>query len=488
MTRPLLYIEDDLSDVRLAVQGKVERPPDALLRPEQTEDADPLQGVVRQAAALARWTAERVTGPLTVCTGVKRALCERVRAPSAAPLVVQAALAERSEEEANRIASLTIEPIAPARPSRHRRGDSAPAASPVTVLELPTAAIRLVLDELDGRGLPCVEAITLWHATLRATFPDPAPPSSTTAADHLPLRAVVVSSPPSSVIWAFGKGAALMAGGAAQAPTAAAAASRLLLDWMSWCAQLEAAPEHTRVLGPWAGDLADLLRNALPEVQVDAAPSPDPLDQTLAILSTREIPLDDPPPSSSVRLTSLTTRPSRRHRAAALWLSAAAALLAAAGVLFSLRAYAWKAELSRQTTALRQTIRQQAVEAVAPSPLPPGDTVRAVLASLEESRQAFDPPQPPPPPLAIRQELAKLFDAVAAVPEAKLARANLEKTRTGDPRGSAMILIPSLEAGEKVQLAIQEKTRDGGVRWTGRFLGSPPALRLQLTAQWEPSP
>jgi len=489
MSRPVLYLEDDLSDVRLAVDGATQR----FEAPPQAEaPEDPLEALTLRAEQIAQWVSQRCSGPLTLCVGVRRALCERVRAPSAAPLVVKAALAQRSDEEEQRLAWLTVEPIASAERRGVDRRDRS--AAPLTVLELPAAAVRLAMDELDRRGLACDEAITLWHALLRTADELDAEadkPGSDAASDQGDdasegLRAVAASLPQGVVVWAFGEGPRLQAAGSARAPSVEAAASRLLLDWMSWCAQLERAPQRALVQGVGAEALASRLGSAFDAVEARA--EEDPLDGTLARLSRERQAPAAAGPYTGARLTSLTTRPSRRHRSAAMWLSAAALLLAAAGGTLGLRSLAWTRQLRSETAALREEIRQRAVEAVAPSPLPPGDTVRAMLASLEEARQAFDPPQPPPPPLPIRRELAALVEAVASVPEAKLARVSLEKTRIGDPTGVATVLVPSLEAGEKVQLAVQEKTRGGAVRWTGQFMGAPPAMTLRLTASRELSP
>lgn len=561
MSPACLFIEDDLSLAAVCVDGACEtwRPTPAQFGADRASaDTPDGEGAAaqEQAAALAVWVRERVARGrrLRLCVGVRRAVCERVKAPSADPAVVAAAIAQRDEDAADRLASITIEPLPiPAAMSsdeddveRARRSDrfsglrrlldrgrsTVREAAAVTVIESPTAAVRLTMDALERAGRPVADVITHWHALLMA-FPPPArfaAPAPTVngaaggagasaeapAATPAEAHAVVQVDRQGALLWAWGVDTAPLTGGCAAArraapsalaaqdsslgaaaqrepaepPPQAADSARLLLDWITWSAQLGVSPARASVVGPTAGELADRLRQAWPGVDVRTVECDDPLIETLERIAPAldASGVDDGSrapssmatvPLSASRFEALTRRPSRRRRRAGLWWSAAFALIGVAGAvdggrnLLSARAHRAAAE------SIRADVRRRAIE-LGVSPAEATAPVRALLGRLQTAQAAFKPPAPPPPPRPIREELVRLVGAVASVEGATLEKVSLEAMT-----GLATVSVPSVEVGERVQFAIRQA--GGQVRWSGQFMGVAPALTLRLTAQWEPS-
>jgi|GEM_PF-3284774 len=559
MSAAVLFVEDDLSLAALSKAGETQfwRPPVAERPKDANREDDALDAVtqniarVKDLAAWARKNAGRAGG-LTLCVGVKRSVCERVKAPSANPTVIAAAITQRDSDNraAAQFASLSVEAVAtPASLvdplatddatkgplgrlwQRSSPGSASNQQGVFTVLEAPTAQIRMVMDALDRRGASIDEVFSQWHALLRAFAPASEATATSAAAKESrtaqansvttaapraskpsvsvegPIEAVVGMGDNGELLWAWGSAGILIAGGrvagrriaSSRAPetngnpaavtdrTDGSIFSRLTLDWLAWAAQLESAPARIVLAGPASitTGIADRLADGWPDIKIETHDAPDALVATLDRL-TRGAPdgesdesAHSPTPTTSARLETLSTRASRRHRAAALWMTAALSLVGAAGVIAGARALRDTASLRTEAATLNGQVRDQAIAAIAPDPLAAGDPIRVLLSKLEEVRQAFSPPMPPPAPRPIREEVKHLADAIKSVQGAKLFRVNLDN-RTG----LATINIPNIEAGERLQLAIRKM--GGRVRWTGQFIGAAPNLTLRLSAIWEP--
>jgi hypothetical protein len=204
------------------------------------------------------------------------------------------------------------------------------------VLAVQDAIARVLLDELDARGIETDRVVTLWHAMAGAwDRVEAASLNDRLVSANSPGAAVILVEPTGRLIWAWTRSGELVAGGAMRLATRArrdapvtsgrvevlatadaaarvveddaetenlaidftpADAGRLAVDWLSWSAQLGHCPDRVVCLavpglGGGAGDstgpealFANLTR-VWPGATIDGAVHEDPIGATVARLA-----------------------------------------------------------------------------------------------------------------------------------------------------------------------------------------------------------
>ncbi len=246
----------DLSRVRL-LSGDT----DEVWSAPAAEDPDQPAPLREIAALAADWLDERLPGRRidTVCLDVDEARCVWITTPTKEPAVIAAALRQRRADwgEAD-VSGELIQPLVAADPAQAStqggsllqriapsRGQAPGRMQTAAVLETPDAAVRLLLDALDVRGVRIGETSTIWHAMLRPLDPVGAADAS--------VDAVLMADRPGRFVWAWASGGGLVAGGVCRTPHSRvprgagvehveSSVGRLTLDWLTWSAQLGHEP------------------------------------------------------------------------------------------------------------------------------------------------------------------------------------------------------------------------------------------------------
>lgn len=216
----------------------------------------------------------------------------------------------------------------------------------VAILAVPDATLRVLLDELDSRGIEVRRTISLQHALAQAWDPGAAggsggaDPHERVVASSTPATAILLVEPTGRLTWAWSSAGNLLAGGTmllrtlapepeSEEPDAGGArrmaspagngvaggdeamweapplvefsgadAGRLVMDWLGWSAQLGRSPGRMICLGPaemrgesgpneggaGPGAMGAALVRAWPGAMVDLAVHDDPVGVTLGRL------------------------------------------------------------------------------------------------------------------------------------------------------------------------------------------------------------
>ncbi len=528
MNRWVCYIEPDLSQARV-VSDTADETWRAAAEPENGDEGSAIaaQRARQRIADAAAWVAGQITPSHrieTVCIGVSRSLCGPLAAPSADEQVVTAAVRMREQDWGQADAPGTIQPLAVRQskakqspwsvrvPRLGRGGASSTALAPlakrmrpVAVLRIQDGAVRMFLDELDRRGVRIGAVLTLWHGAARAWAGGDA---AATADNGHPgpgsdlLTAVAMLEPSGSVIWAWCDGDRLVAAGLAAIPGAGAApgagpgeqasapasaesfSGRLILDWMTWSAQLGRTPDRIALIGRRGATLAKRLETAWPAAApVRLIEEGDPIGATMKRLVHSSPDIEEAAEDPRQSVLDLTTRPGRAHKRLITW-SAVAAMLVALGVgVIGIRMLTWAGDV-RDLAALKRTELREVVRGVAPgldTHAAPALALQGELMRLvNEGRSDVRRPPPPDPVLdelmIVAQELAKLENTNAQVQRFQVSR---EATNIS-------VSLRELGAAEALRNALAQS--GGKIRWTGRIEGTPPNVMLYLTGEWRLTP
>jgi|GEM_PF-637779 len=433
--------------------------------------------------------------------------------------------------------------------SRLRPGKSverAPASKErYAVLAVPDAPVRVLIDELDARGIEIGAVVTLWHAM--ASGWDPGAGEGESA----PPTAVVLVEPEGRLVWSWSRGGELLAGGTMRLSTfsaraepgkalapvdggaagggapahagvsvdfSVADAGRLAMDWLAWSAQLGQCPRRVVCLaspntgssasGDGPAVLGRLLARVWPGTTIDAVVHADAVGATLGRLaglgprpshpSTAETNARDAlPPGQRPRsaLTDLSTRPGRADRAQYRW--AAGAMVALALLV---GATAWQiyrsvdAVRERAADAIKQrsTVLDELRVLVKDDNLPRlgrtqlDDRLAGAQKQLQDVLKVLRPPRP------VLDETARLLEALDGIPGVKLteyeintvlARATLLLPAPGDDASPEEI-----ERSRSAGPTVLERLRDspGVLAWKGEAPAFSPQgqRRYMLTALW----
>lgn len=342
---------------------------------------------------------------------VDDALCIWLKPASLAGPVLGAAFRSACEDWGEEGAAYTPEPlIQPASPKQSRLVGRAKNAESVEeepirpsscgVVGVRDPLIRIWLDALDQRGLHPESVMTLWHAISHAW-----------RGEGDQVRATVLSLDGHRLVWAWHRGADLLAAGSASGgesgadeseATASRAASRISLDWLTWAAQIGVVPERIRIIGAESQTIgASIARTWGGDSAWTGEPNDDPVGSTIraaALSSTVDVPRD-----GRRRLSRLESRPTRTTRRQYQIVGAALTLGAIACISLGGRLLDERTSMTQEWISQRSTLTERVKETWPGGNIAPGESPVDRAQSLfqqELNREAFTPPPAPRPLLA----------------------------------------------------------------------------------------
>lgn len=217
------------------------------------------------------------------------------------------------------------------------------------VAAIPDATVRLLLDELDSRGVETARVVTVWQALSEAFDAPGAQRTDRVVTAPGGTTAQICADPVGGrLLWSWSREGRPVAAGAFRLPRGyptgeggsgvrmgASELGRLSSEWIAWSTQLGASPSRVRVLLPeelWqdGAGLGECVSGVWPGATSDIAFDGDPLGTVLARFADGSA---DPrlPESARGTIESLQSRPGRQHRSMYRW--AAVAITIAAGVM-----------------------------------------------------------------------------------------------------------------------------------------------------------
>lgn len=499
----------------------------------------------------AGWLKEQITsgrGGSTLdvmCLDADAAACAWLTAPSADPSVVSAVIRQRTSVgfdadggQSSAVATLAaiqgdraeidvqaVMPPAPARTRKQRKQEAGAALAGIRLplLAVPDVAARLLLDELDRRGIETLTAMTIWHAMSLAWEPRTRRASSQAAgnttsgpapaivSETLSTTGVVLIDPDGArLLWSWSRGGELLAAGSmllpqlggvsdaderaeAEAPSVMVLpdhVARLATEFLAWSAQTGGAPSRLVIASPelsssdgglTLAELGESIGRLWTETSVHAASDEDPIGLTLRklaeYLDTDAINAEDPRTS----LVGLTNRPGRTHRAMYTW-----AALSVAALAFIVGAIAWRlgdgadrfrADAARARTDARETVGQLR-PALATSPF----MVQDLEIELDAARKRVVPADALPAARPILQEL----DAISFV--LGMPTIFLEDVTLGPSNAIVTFYAPDTETVADIDEAIRS-VEGSSVDWKMEVQTVPGAperrVRCTLSGPWK---
>ncbi len=456
-------ISTDLASVRLVAEGV-----DDVWTAPPSEDPDQPPPLRTLAEAAAGWIADRLPGRRldAACLDVDEARCLWIAAPTREAAVITAAVRQRradwgDDDGAGDLVQPLVEPR-----SGGRAGGTPPEPF-AAVLETPDAAVRLLFDALDARGVRVGEALSLWHALARRVEGG--------------LECIVAADRPDRLLWAWGHEGGLVAAGMCRQPSADSpgnpAAGRLALDWLTWSAQLGRTPDRFTLIGE-VSDVPDAIASVWPSAKTEVVTTADPLRELLQGAAQAVSPESDPRRSTPT----LTRRPSRSHRRV-YRLAAFSVVLLAIGIAgLGVRAQR-AAGAYHDARAQLRTDARELVRVASPGNENNPDLVSALDSHFATIKRDHPRLEPPPTPKPIYSELQRLLDAIEKVDGAAINRISIE-----DRTGSAQLRIATYADGEKL-MSLLDAPRDDGAEhpmdWSERVNGAPPTLIFRLSGPWK---
>ncbi len=383
----------------------------------------------------------------------------------------------------------------------------------LAVLAVPDVPVRVFLDELDSRGVEVDQVISLWHALAMAWDPSRPEPGEQSAervvATVSPAAAIVAVDPLGRLVWAWSQSGQLVAGGqmrlrtiagstpdpspvgdelaeaggtgggegaarrvetgeVSRAPSAVeftvADTGRLVLDWLSWSAQLGHCPQRVACLGPAPvagvdtlpdpGLVGRSLGEAWPSATVGVAVHDDPVGATLHRLLTHDIVREhrraaelevatgsDDPRASLVALSARPGRVDRRmHTWAAVGVAAIAVVVGAVGWKFHAAAVRADQSIEEANERRRDALESMKgqVAGIQASTNPRQD-LQNEIDRLTKQNNAIKAPRP------LLTEMAALLNAIAGHDEVKIDRFDLNPIT-----GIVNLRVPDAETGPRI--------------------------------------
>lgn len=392
--------------------------------------------------------------------------------------------------------------------TRRKTDTTTKASERVGVLSMIDAPARVLIDELDRRGVTVEGVASVWHAMAQAL--DPTPEGTDPA--HAPVVAIVAAESDGRVLWAWSRGRQLLAAGAIRAVTQAsgdgeigvalgdAEAARIINDWLAWGAQLCVSPTRVIAVLPESDDMGQASRRfgmrlgaSWQDATVDATVAQDPMALVLRRLAERIEGTPDTKggaePTPTTRLVGLSTRPGKRHRSMMRW--GAAAVLAAAGVciVLGIRLRGGAERMSESASQWSEEWRPQ-VEAEYPAALvpQPGKSARSILQDeVDRQRKRLAPPPAVDAPYPIMEELATLSMVLA---NADVGVKSIYVTSSSPRSIEIEVLARDLATAERIGVAIGEIEGSWVAAWERRIVQDPGLasterpFRVTLTARW----
>ncbi|TVR99872.1 MAG: hypothetical protein EA423_12020 [Phycisphaerales bacterium] len=362
--------------------------------------------------------------------------------------------------------------------TRKGKGEAQPAdpSRRVAAIALRDAQVRLILDDLDRRGIEVGSVISLWHALAEAW--DPAGPlgvrkkaeedNGAVVAESSVMTAIVLIDPAGRLVWVWSEkgdtvaaGSVRLGGPGPQAMPEASDTSRLVADWLSWSVQLgrgpgrvlvivhEEEPASASALSPAA--FGSALGQRWTGTSVDVAVFKDPIGETVRRLADRRAEITSPANDPRRSLVELANRPGRAHRRLYLWAGAAMGALAVALGLYAQKLNSASADHRR----IASEHRRQSMEVYREHLAEPASGALAVMRlreQVEQARRRVTAPSGLPPTMPVMAE----FDALALLlgmygPEGLEVR-NIQITQIG---GSMTVLVNDLPMFDEFRQAMR---------------------------------
>ncbi len=514
---PILYVHPDLAWARLIGSDAVS---EWVAPPRGTEESEETLATVRaRVASLCTWAQAELRSmrraPLVVID-TEDARCLWLRARSAEPAAISAALQSASQDWGGLLHQGSIEALRSPSPETNGAGakkeatglkgiierlnkpinkpsGDAPSAVASAVVHLPDSIVRMLLDELDRRGVRTGKIVSLWHAITSAWSPEGSasvPTGENGFTETMPIdtqsatTTAVVIMEEHRLVWTWAYSGRLIAGGQtviAPAPEkdqgdwAKASASRLAIDWLTWAGQLGRMPESVRFVGTAPASLVRAAREHWPQAGFESIPSPEPLGETLKRAQESDFFVGAPTPTRC--LTGLTTRATRKDRQRFRWMAASLTSLAVALGLLGHRLR----ESGESIVGQAQTIRAEADDRTMALDLEVPPNIRDMRKWLESeimATQTDEPAEFPAEPKPVFREVELLLGVLEEYAEdARILMLTIDDTR------ESMLRIQLDDQVKRIDLGLAIEQLDSDILWqtTGR---TPPPGQLQLSGRW----
>jgi hypothetical protein len=393
--------------------------------------------------------------------------------------------------------------IATARPGLLARpqAQGPPPRRRVGVAAIPDATIRLLLDELDARGVDVARIVTVWQAIAEA-FDSPASHSADglAASSGATTAQVCVQPGEGRLLWSWSRQGEPIAAGSfrlprgyptAEGPSGVAlgtpALARLASEWIAWSTQLGASPARVRVLLPAAvwqdgSSLGERVAAIWPSATADIAFDDDPLG---VVLSRFADGLADPrvPDAGRATIGALQSRPGRQHRSMYRW--GAVAISLAAGVMGVAAFVVHSAAVGARDEAADDRREWRAVAAELMPSINEGPFGAVDARAVQDMQDQLD---------AIRRAVAP----VAVTPEKPILREletlalivgnpdyTLEKIELSSIAVTIEIVVPDTAAYEELVASLEGIAGSSVRTWSKTPTARPNGIRASLVGQWD---
>lgn len=370
------------------------------------------------------------------------------------------------------------------------------------VAAVPDTTIRLLLDELDSRGVEVSRIVTVWHALAEAFDTAGANRADRVVAAPGGTTAQILADPAGGrLLWAWTRDATPIAGGAFRLPRGMATSeepaslafgrpelARLASEWIAWSTQLGASPTRLRLVLPgeaWSDteSLGECVAAVWPGATADIAFDDDPVALTLTRFADS---LGDPRLTDGGKTTiqGLASRPGRQHRAMYRW--SAAAIVLAAGVM-GLAAYQVHASagLARAAAQEHRTEWRKKAGALLPAV---NEGARAVelwdLRAVEDIQLELDRQRRAVAPVAtapakpILQELETLSFVLGN------ADYKLESLDLAESAVTITVIVADTAAYEELTAALNRIAGSSVSNWQATPRTVPTGIRVSLVGLW----
>lgn len=374
-------------------------------------------------------------------------------------------------------------------PPAGRKSAAAPADERIAAVAQRDACVRLLLDELDARGIKPHATLSLWHALARAYDPSQraAADDGVIADDATRLTAIVLAEPHGRVSWAWSAGGELLACGQSRTALVSGSplldahlAGRLNADWLTWSAQLAAVPARLICVLPDGADasgFAQTLAAAWPDVATDAFAVADPLGDALGRLDEQAQLSASLVGDPRQTLVDATTRPTRAHRAMAWWL---AAILAGVAIVAGFFAYGLHAAAGQARAGI-DGLRAAQLEAYRLHAAAPASGSRAVM-NLEQLRVRLEREMVAPESTEAKPVLRAIDDLMLVLPSVAGGEVTLRSLLVNDLALTMTVTVPDTAGYDELRTIVSSVEGFGSWNYTPAARGE--SLEVTASATW----
>ncbi len=364
------------------------------------------------------------------------------------------------------------------------------------VIATPDVPARLLIDQLDERGIRVEHITTLWHAIAQAWDPGAARHGGNDAqrivASSAPITgSIIVDGDKGLMVWTWSQGGDLIAGGSVRlthnsgsssAPTITESGiARLGVDWLGWSSQLGVSPARILFITPkpstsatdeHAGldnaGIGNALARAWPGASIDLIEHASPVDETLSQIARRGL---------KTTHTPLMDRPVRAHRSMYRW---AGFSLIAASVAIGIGAWQFlgRAADTRDQISVINLEKMEMLTAVDP-------TIAVSSFPLEELRNKVRALRASSDPIVtstsrpIMSELETL-SFVVGVPGI-----TINSIVINNFKATVIIQVPEIEIAEQIDRALEQIEGTGIVWETPDYKAQSGGIRATYQGIWD---